>query len=203
MYDVGVSGSDGAFPMSAIPSEEFTVLLRRWSEGDEQALTLLTPMLYAELHKLARVHFARERNGNTLQPTALLNEAYLKLAAHKQNHWHGRAHFYSVASRVMRQVLIDHARSRRSVKRGAGEAPASLDEAIASVAERGELVLALDDALQELAKFDPRRSQLIELKYFGGLTGDELSEALGISTASVTRESRLAEAWLHNYLAGK
>lgn len=182
---------------------EFTLLLRRWAEGDESALDQLTPIVYNELHKLARAHFARERSGNTLQPTELLNEAYLKLASHKQSHWHSRGHFYAMASRVMRQVLIERARSRGSLKRGSGEKPASLDEAISSAATRGDLVLALDDALQELAKIDPRKSRLIELKYFGGLTGEELTEALGVSQATVSRESRLAEAWLHKYLTAQ
>jgi len=186
-----------------MPADDFTLLLRRWSEGDEDALHQLTPVVYEELHKLARVHFARGKNSNTLQPTALLNEAYLKLASHKQNHWHGRAHFYSMASRVMRQVLIDYSRGRRSAKRGSGEAPVTLDEFVQSAPSRGDLVLALDDALVELTRFDPRKSRLIELKYFGGLTGAELSETLGISPATVTRETRTAEAWLHKYLAGR
>ena len=182
---------------------EFTVLLRRWSEGESDALVELTPIVYEELHKLAVAHFARERSGHTLQPTALLNEAFLKLAGHKQEYWHGRAQFFSMASRVMRQVLIDHARRRRSTKRGAGERPIVLEEAVAHTSTDGELVLAVDEALNELAKVDERKSRMMELKYFGGLNGDELAEALGISRTTVNRESRLAEAWLHRYLQSK
>jgi RNA polymerase sigma factor (TIGR02999 family) len=183
--------------------DDFTLLLQRWSAGDEAALKQLTPVVYQELHLMARAHFARERSGSTLQPTALLNEAYLKLASHKQNHWHGRAQFFAMASRVMRQVLIEHARSRRSQKRGAGEKPVSLDEALTSGTARSEVVLALDEALQELAKLDERKARLIELKYFGGLSGEELGEAVGISKSTLYTELRFAEAWLHKYLAGK
>ena len=183
--------------------DHFTLLLRRWSEGDQGALGELTPLVYNELHQMARAHFARERDAGTLQPTALLNEAYLKLAAHKQSHWHGRSQFFAMASRIMRQVLIEHARGRRSLKRGSGERPVSLDQAIASVGSRGDLVLALDEALKELALVDERKSRLIELKYFGGLTGEELTEAEGISMTTLYSEIRLAEAWLHKYLTGK
>lgn len=179
---------------------EFTVLLRRWSDGDAAALSELTPIVYQELHRLAEINFARERSGHTLQPTALLNEAFVKLAGHKQNHWHGRAQFYAIASRIMRQVLIDHARAKRSVKRGLGEKPLVLEEAIALAGSRGDLLLTLDEALNELAKVDERKAQLMELKYFGGLKGDELAEALGISPATVSRDCRLAEAWLRRYL---
>lgn len=182
---------------------EFTILLQRWSEGDEAALGTLTPIVYDELRRLARSHFARERGGNTLQPTELVSEAYLKLVGQKPNQWQGRAHFYGIASRVMRQILIERARSRGAIKRGAGEKPIALDEAIRSADSRGDLVLALDDALLELAKIDERKSRLIEMKYFGGLTGEELTEALGISLSTVGRECRLAEAWLHKYLSAQ
>lgn len=182
---------------------EFTVLLRRWSDGEAAALEELTPIVYKELHHLAKVNFARESSASTLQPTALLHEAFIKLAGHKQEHWHGRAQFFSMASRIMRQVLIEHARARKSIKRGSGERPLAFEEAFTQAATRGDLVLALDDALGELAKVDERKSRLIELKYFGGLKGTELAEALGISIATVNRESRLAEAWLHKYLAAQ
>lgn len=186
---------------------EFTSLLRKWSEGDEHALQVLTPIVYEQLRNLARANFSRERHQVTLQPTVVLHEAYLKLAGHKQEQWHSRAHFFAMASRVMRQVLIEHARARRSQKRGSGQRPVSFEEAFGTaqnhqpVGDQNEMLLALDDALSELAKVDPRKSRLVELKYFGGLTGNEIAEALSISPATVTRESRLAEAWLQRFLA--
>lgn len=180
---------------------QFTLLLREWSHGDRAALDTLTPIVYDELRRLAAAKLSRERQGHTLQPTALIHEAYLRLVEHNQERWHSRAHFFSVASHIMREILVDHARKHSAAKRSGGEA-VTFDEAVSFAPERGALVVALDDALEELARFDERKSRLIELKYFAGLSGEELAQALGISISTVTRESRLAEAWLHRYLAG-
>ena len=181
-------------------SGQFTALLEKWSRGDKSALNALTPIVYRELRKLAAANLAREREDHTLTPTALLHEAYLKLVDHKQDHWHGRAHFYAVASHIMREILIDHARKYRAAKRGGGQPKVSFDDAIALVPEKSEAILALHEALQELARNDERKARLVELKYFGGLSGQEIAEVLNISIATITRESRMAEAWLQRYL---
>jgi RNA polymerase sigma factor (TIGR02999 family) len=180
-------------------ASEFTMMLRKWSAGDESALEDLIPLVYGELRHLAAARLRSERFGHTLQPTALIHEAYLKLVNHDQKEWHSRAHFFSVASQVMREILVDHARKHHAMKRAGEKAP--LEEAISFAPERGRGLLQLDDALKELAGFDERKSRLIELKYFGGLKGEEISEALGISISTITRETRMAEAWLQNYLS--
>ena len=141
-----------------------------------------------------------ERPGHTLQPTALIHEAYIKLLGHQQDHWHSRAHFFAFASHCMRQVLANHARTRNTAKRGSGQAPVHLEDALENIAAPGRAFLALDDALNELARFDERKARLIELKYFGRLTGEETAAVLHISLSTVNRESRLAEAWLQDFL---
>jgi RNA polymerase sigma factor (TIGR02999 family) len=180
----------------------FTLLLRKWSDGSKDVLDHLTPAIYEELRRLAISRLRQERAGHTLQPTALLHEAYMRLIDHKQKEWHSRAHFFSVAGRIMREILVDHARARQAVKRGGDDVKVTLSEAISFAPERAANVIALDDALRELASFDERKSRVVELKYFGGLETEEIAEALGISRSTVTREARLAEAWLHNYLTG-
>lgn len=175
-------------------------MLQKWSLGDRSALEDLTPIVYAQLRKLAAGKLARERKGHTLTPTALLHEAYLKLVDHKQDHWHSRAHFFAVASHIMREILIDHARKHRSEKHGGGQDKVSLEDAVLFAPERSDTILALDEALRELAKHDERKAQLIELRYFGGLTGQEIAVVLNISMATINRENRLAEAWLQRYL---
>lgn len=184
-------------------SHDVTLLLRNWSSGDRAALDQLTPVVYRELRSIALSKLRAERAGHTLQPTALLHEAYLRLVKHGQEEWHSRAHFFAVASAIMREILVDHARKHNAAKRGSGLAGVALDEAFSFAPERGSLLLALDDALSELNTFDERKSRLIQLKYFGGLTGDEIAEVLQISRSTVTRECRLAEAWLYNYLHAK
>ena len=184
-------------------TEDITLLLRSWSGGDRAALDELTPVVYRELRSLAMAKLRAERADHTLQPTALLHEAYLRLVRHGQEEWHSRAHFFAVASTIMREILVDHARKHRAEKRGGGSGNVSLEEALSFAPERGATLIALDDALQELNTFDERKSRLIQLKYFGGLTGDEIAEVLQISRATVTREARLAEAWLYNYLGGR
>ena len=181
-------------------SGQFTTLLAKWSQGDKSALKALIPIVYGELHKLAAFNRAREREDHTLQPTALLHEAYLKLVDHKQGHWHSRAHFFAVASHIMREILIDHARKHRAAKRGGGQSEVPLEDAIAFAPEKSTTILALDEALKELAKNDTRKAEIIELKYFGGLSGEEIAQVLEVSVSTISRESRMAEAWLQRYL---
>ena len=180
---------------------DVTVLLQRWTEGDRGALDALTPIVYSELRKLASSKLARERQGHTLQPTALINEAFLKLIANAPEVVNSRAHFYGLASQLMRQVLVDHARKHRSGKRGSGAVNISLDQVMAAAIEPDGDLIALDDALGELAKLDPRKCRIIEMKFFGGLTADEIGIALNISQSTIARECRMAEAWLHRYLS--
>jgi RNA polymerase sigma factor (TIGR02999 family) len=157
------------------------------------------PVVYAELRRLAGSRLRNERAGHTLQATALVHEAYLRLVDHNQRHWHGRAHFFSVASRIMREILVDSARKHRAAKRGEGK-KAVWGESLAAAPERSPSLERLDDALKEMSRFDERKGRLIELKYFGGLTGEEISAVTGVSISTITREMRLAEAWLENYL---
>jgi RNA polymerase sigma factor (TIGR02999 family) len=180
---------------------QFTMLLHEWKGGNKAALDALTPVVYRELRNLAAAKLSSENNARTLQPTALVHEAYLRLVDHDQQAWHSRAHFFSVASHIMREILVDHARRRTAAKRSAEMVP--LDEGLSFAPEQSDLVVALDDALRELARFDERKARLIELRYFGGLNGEEIAEALGISISTITRESRLAEAWLHRYLSNE
>ncbi len=177
-------------------ANDVTVLLQDWCKGDRSALDRLAPAVYGELRRLAASKLRLERTAHTLQPTALIHEAYLRLVSHDQQEWQSRAHFYSVASTLMREILVDHARKHNAVKRGGGSGKVAMEDALSFAPERGAALIALDDALTELERFDARKSRLIQLKYFGGLTGDEIAEVLGISTSTVTRESRLAEAWL-------
>jgi RNA polymerase sigma factor (TIGR02999 family) len=180
-------------------SQPITALLQDWRKGNKAALDALTPVVYQELRKIARARLVGERADHTMQPTALIHEAYLRLVDHDQHEWRSRAHFFAMASHLMREILIDHARKNRAAKRGGGE-KVQFDEALSLAPEREALLVALSDGLDELARFDERKARLIELKYFGGLSGEEIAEALGISISTITRESRLAEAWLRRYL---
>lgn len=184
-------------------TEDVTQLLRQWRNGDGHALDRLTPLVYGELRKLAASYLRRERAGHTLQPTALLNEAYLLLSGQTQQDWKNRAHFYGVAAHLMRLILVDHARARLSGKRGGGVERVAVNEALDAAPERPEILLDLDDALRELAEFDPRKTQVIEMRFFAGMSIEETAEALGISVATVGREQRSAEAWLNQYLKGQ
>ena len=177
-----------------------TVLLHRWQGGEEQALDELTPLVYKELRRIAGGFLRRERSDHTLQPTALLNEAYLRLAGQNATSWKDRAHFFGVAAHLMRMILVDHARSKAAGKRGGGLKPVTLKETLSASSERPADLVALDDALQELEKFDPRKSKVIELRYFGGLTIEEAAEVLGISTSTLVRDQRLAEAWIQRQM---
>jgi RNA polymerase sigma-70 factor, ECF subfamily len=182
------------------PSHDVTSLLRAWNRGDGTALERLTPLLYDELRRLARSHIRRERAGHSLPPTGLVNEAYLRLIDAADIEWQDRAHFLSVSSRIMRRVLIDAARRRAAHKRGAtarADGPAvDLDQIPSAGSDRAASLCALDDALEGLAQLDPRRAQVIELRFFGGLSVDDTADVLGVSAQTVMRDWKLARAWL-------
>ena len=183
-------------------SQPVTELLARWSKGDASARETLVPLVYDELRKIARRCLSGQRSGHTLEPTALVHEAYLRLAGRDSIPWQDRAHFFAVAAQMMRQILVDHARKRSAAKRGAGiTINLSLDEIPVASQQPNLDVLALDDALTRLASFDPRQSQIVELRFFGGLTVPEISSAMGISVATVQREWALAKVWLHRELS--
>lgn len=188
--------------METPPASEVTRLLVSWREGHEEALDQLMPLIYQELKQLARGYLRDERPDHTLQPTALIHEAYIRLADQSLPQWQNRAHFYGIAARVMRQILVDHARRHHASKRGSDQQRVPLDEAIVFTEDRAADVVALDDALKELASFDERKCRVIELRFFGGLSLEEAAEALGISIATVGRELRLASAWLHRQMSG-
>jgi RNA polymerase sigma factor (TIGR02999 family) len=185
--------------MAAASPEDITELLLAWSDGNQDALDKLTPLVYGELHRLAHHYMAGERTGHTLQSTALVNEAYLRLVQTNRMQWRNRAHFFAVSAQLMRRILVDFARSRQRAKRG-GKAPVvSLDDAPLPVEECAELV-ALDDALSALAAIDPRKAQMVELRFFGGLSVEETTEVLKVSVETVARDWRLAKAWLRRQL---
>jgi RNA polymerase sigma factor (TIGR02999 family) len=179
---------------------DVTRLLRAWSGGDADALNALTPLVYDELHRRAHLLMRREHPGHTLQTTALVNEAYLRLVDLRQVSWRDRAHFFALASRVIRHVLVDAARSRRSLKRGADQSPAPIDEDLLVSLTPPADILALDDALRALAAVDDRKNQVVELRFFGGLTVEEAAEVLGVSPETVKRDWKLARAWLRREL---
>ncbi len=173
-----------------------TEWLVAWSGGDEAALERLVPVVHAELRRLARRAMRRERPEHTLQTTALVNEAYLRLVDVRGVSWNDRAHFFAMAARLMRRVLVDHARSRRYQKRGGGAKAVPFDEGLAVAAEPGADLVALDDALKALAELDARKSRVVELRFFGGLSVEDTAAALAVSTSTVLRDWRLAKAWL-------
>jgi RNA polymerase sigma factor (TIGR02999 family) len=182
------------------PPEEVTHLLLEWKGGNKHAMDLLVPIVYDELRRLAQSYLRDERAAATLQPTVLVNEAYLRLVAQKMPDWESRSHFFGVAAHLMRQVLVDHARRNRSAKRGSGLPKASLDDVLGFGVEKSNDIVALDDALNALAEVDERKSKIVELRYFGGFSIDEIAQSLNISTATVGREQRMAEAWLYREL---
>lgn len=183
-------------PMTNSEPHDVTQLLLAWRNGDEQALAKLTPLVYDELRRLAARYLRREREGHTLQATALVNEAYLQLIDQQRVDWQNRAHFIGIAARLMRRILVDHARAHATAKRGHGAALLPLDEAKNTPGPTAPDVIALDDALQELAKYDLRKCHLIELRYFGGLSLEEIAEVTALSVATIRRDLRMAEAWL-------
>lgn len=178
------------------PPNEVTRMLVAWSNGDEAARDQLMPLVYDELHRLAKQYMNRERPGHTLQTSALVNEAFLRLVDQRDVHWQNRAHFFGIAAQMMRRILVDYARNRRYAKRGGDARQVSLDEAAIVSSERVAEVVALDDALKGLAEFDPRKSQIVELRFFGGLSIDETAEVLAVSPGTVMRDWTLAKAWL-------
>jgi RNA polymerase sigma factor (TIGR02999 family) len=180
-----------------------TQLLRAWGRGDEGALEQLAPLVENELHRLAHKYMRREGPGNTLQTTALVNEAYLRLLGRQQVSWQNRAHFFAVSARIMRRILTDFARSRRLLKRGGGTVQVSWDEALAVSQEQDADIVAIDDALNQLALLDPRKSQVVELRFFGGLNAAETAEVLNISEQTVLRDWKFAKSWLMRALANK
>ena len=179
---------------SAIP--EVTSLLLAWGQGDKAALDSLIPLVHQELRRLAHRYMAGERTGHTLQTTALVNEAYLRLVDCRQVRWQDRTHFFAVSANLMRRILVDFARSRHYQKRGAGVRPVSLDENLDLGREKSTNLVALDDALEALAAVDPRKSKVVELKFFGGLTVEEIAEVLQVSPQTVLRDWKLARSWL-------
>ena len=181
--------------------EEITGLLLDWGNGDRAALDRVIPVVYQELRRLAHRQVRRERAGDSMQTTALINEAYLRLVDYARVRPRDRAHFFAIAAQAMRRILIERARSRQSAKRGSGAAKLSLDEVADVSAERAADLVALDDALTQLAAIDPRKSRLVELKYFGGLTDEEAAEVLEVSTATVERDWRTAKIWLHREIS--
>ncbi len=182
--------------MEPVATHEVTNLLLAWRNGDAQALECLTPLVYDELRRLAARYLQHERAGHTLQATALVNEAYLQLINQPQVDWQSRAHFIGIAARLMRQILVDHARARIADKRNAGVAALALDDAVEVLHHKTPDLIALDDALLDLAKLDERKSRIIELRYFGGLSMEEIAEVTGLSVATLRRDLRMAEAWL-------
>mgnify|MGYP003576296539 CR=1 FL=1 len=187
--------------MPAIP-EEITQLLLSWSNGDDAALEQLIPLVYPELKRVARRYMGRESPGHTLQTSALINEAYLQLVDQQAVEWQDRAHFFRMASRVMRNILIDHARKHGYQKRGAGAIHVALDDVTIAQGSRAAELVALDDALTALAAVDPRKVELVELRFFGGLTVDETAEVMGLSSITIKREWRSAKAWLQTEISG-
>ena len=182
--------------MTAPSSHEVTQLLLDWSRGDQAALNKLLPLVHEELRRLAQHYMRGESPYHTLQTSALVNEAYVRLVDQRDVHWQNRAHFFGVAAQVMRHILIDHARTQRRLKRGGDAQQVPLDEAILMAPERADELIALDEALTQLEAADPRRSKVVELRYFGGLSIEETAEVLGVSPGTVMRDWTLAKAWL-------
>jgi RNA polymerase sigma-70 factor (ECF subfamily) len=185
--------------MTTVSRDDVTGWLRAWSSGDEAALERLTPLVYAELHQRARRLMGRERGGHSLQPTALIHEAYLRLVGSAPVDWRDRGHFYALSARLMRQILVDYARSRARRKRGGGAMPIAFDETVIGPHETPDLV-RLDDALRALAETDARKSRVIELRFFGGFSVDEVADVLEVSPQTVLRDWKLAKAWLQREL---
>jgi RNA polymerase sigma factor (TIGR02999 family) len=185
--------------MPELPNE-ITRLLLSWNSGNEKALDELIPLVYAELRRLARLYMRRERANHTLETSALINEAYLRLVDQRKVEWQDRAHFFAVAAQIMRNILIDHARKYQSAKRGAGAKKVPLEEATIVNRQRASELVALDDALVSLSAFDERKCRIVELQFFGGLSIEEIAEVMKISSATVKRELQAAKLWLHRIM---
>ena len=176
-------------------THQVTLLLAEWAKGNQDALNDLTPLVYKELRQLAASYLRKERQGHTLQPTALVHEAYLRLVDQSDPNWQNRSHFYGVAARLMRQILVDHARRKQASKRAGQKVP--LEDAVSFQKQRSHDLMALDTSLTALEKIDPRKCKAVELRYFGGLSTEEIAQVLEISANTVLRDLRMAEAWLH------
>lgn len=185
----------------ALSPQDITQLLKEWSDGDKLAPGRLMPLIYDELRRLASQKMSHERSNHTLQPTALVHEAYLRLVDQTSVNWRDRAHFLGIAANAMRQILIDHARAHSAAKRGGAAERLSLDDAVLEPEERAADLVALDDALSRLASIDKRKADIVEFRFFGGLSVDEIAEALDIHRATVLRDWKVAKAWLHNELS--
>jgi RNA polymerase sigma factor (TIGR02999 family) len=182
-------------------SQDISRLLRAWSDGEQSALERLTTIVYDELRRLAHYHMGGERPGHSLQTTALVNEAYMRLVDYKRMKWQNRAHFFAVSAQLMRRILVDHARSH-NLKRGPGVHHVSLDEGASIGGDRQDDLVALDDAMNALARLDPRKVQIIEMRFFGGLSVEETAEVLKVSPATVRRDWSIAKVWLYRELGG-
>jgi len=181
---------------------QITQLLAEWSDGNQAALDELYPLVYNELHRLARRYMSRERKGHTLQTTALINEAYVRLVDQKNVHWANRSHFFAISAQIMRRILIDHARRHAYAKRGGGAQQVSLDDVAMVARDLSSDLVQLDEALKTLAKMDARRCHVVELRYFGGLSNEEIAGVLKVSENTVTRDWNLARASLYQHLSG-
>jgi len=180
---------------------DVTLLLQKWQDGHPEALDALIPLVYKELRRVAHAHLRNERSDHTLQTAALVNEAYLRLVGIDPPHWESRTHFFAIAGRVMRQILVDYARRHRAGKRGAGACRVSLDDVVERAREQQGDVVALDDALEALTALDPRQAQVVELRFFAGMSLQDISAALGIAPATVQRDWTAARAWLHREMS--
>lgn len=188
-------------PVTASREGDVSTLLRAWSDGDQNALDQLTPIVYDELRRLAGHYLRRERTGHSLQATALVNEAYLRLVDYKRMRWENRAHFFAVSAQLMRRILVDYAR-RHNLKRGGGVEHVALEDTVVLGAGRHENLVVLDDALQALARIDPRKAQVVELRFFGGLSVEETAEVLKVSPVTVMRDWSTARTWLYREMGG-
>lgn len=187
--------------MKSPARHQITELLAEWRDGNQSALDELYPLVYDELHRLARRYMSRERKDHTLQTTALINEAYVRLVDQKNVNWANRSHFFAISAQIMRRILIDHARRHTYAKRGGGAQQVSLEEVAAITPDQGRELMRLDEALKSLAERDPRRSQVVELRYFGGLNNEEIAGVLHVSENTVTRDWNMARAWLYQQLS--
>jgi len=183
--------------------ENVTQLLIEWGKGDKEALDKLVPLVYEELRRQAARYLRHERVGHTLQTTALIHEAYVRLVDQRNVHWQNRAHFFGIAAQMMRRILIDHARSKKRAKRGGSDIRISFTEASLKTPDRDLDIVALDEALERLAQIDEQQSRIVELRFFSGLTVEETAEVLSISTATVKRDWSMAKAWLHREISGE
>jgi RNA polymerase sigma factor (TIGR02999 family) len=188
-------------PLMAFPTHQVTQLLQRWNDGDEAAIDQLMPLVYDELHRLAHQHMRREKAGHILQTSALINEAYLRLVDQPQIRWENRAHFFGIAARLMRRILVDEARKRDSAKRGGTTIQVPIDEVTTLAQKQAANVVALDDALKTLETIDPRQCEIVELRFFGGLSIEETADVLKLSPGTVMRDWTFARAWLRNEMS--